>query len=75
MSRAAREAFSQALAAYKALGDESGTAFVLGNLAEMEFGNGQVERAATFGGRGPRDRVAWKERAELSAELPQHCRL
>lgn len=38
------------MAAYKALGDESGTAFVLGNLAELEFGNGQVERAVRLAG-------------------------
>ena len=41
----ARESFAQTLAAYKALGDESATAVVLSNLAELEFGEGQVEQA------------------------------
>jgi tetratricopeptide (TPR) repeat protein len=42
---AARELFTQALAAYKVLGDEAGAALVLSNLAEVEFGEGQVEQA------------------------------
>jgi predicted ATPase len=47
---AGRELFAQALAAYKALGNESGVAAVLGNLAELEFADGhpdQALRAAT----------------------------
>jgi predicted ATPase/Tfp pilus assembly protein PilF len=44
-SRAARELFAQALAAFKALGDESGTALVLTNLAELEFTDGHPEQA------------------------------
>jgi len=43
--RAARELYAQALAAYKALGNESGTAVVLGNMAELEFADGHPERA------------------------------
>jgi tetratricopeptide (TPR) repeat protein len=43
--RAARELYAQALAAYKALGNESGAAMVLANLAELEFGDGHPERA------------------------------
>jgi tetratricopeptide (TPR) repeat protein len=43
--RAARELYAQALAALKALGDESGTANVLGNLAELEFADGHPELA------------------------------
>jgi predicted ATPase/class 3 adenylate cyclase len=43
--RAARELFAQALAAFNELGNESGTAIVLGNMAEMEFGDGHPERA------------------------------
>ncbi|HEY1681462.1 MAG TPA: adenylate/guanylate cyclase domain-containing protein [Candidatus Tumulicola sp.] len=43
---AAREEYTKALAAYTALGgDEAGAAVVLGNLAELEFGDGQVEQA------------------------------
>ncbi|MEO7201164.1 MAG: tetratricopeptide repeat protein, partial [Candidatus Tumulicola sp.] len=43
---AAREEYTKALAAYTALGgDEAGAAVVLGNLAELEFGDGRVERA------------------------------
>jgi predicted ATPase/class 3 adenylate cyclase len=47
---AARELYAQALAAYKALGNEAGAAQVLGNLAELEFGDGQVERALRLAG-------------------------
>jgi predicted ATPase len=36
---------AQALAASKALGNESGTAVVLGNLAELEFADGHPEQA------------------------------
>ncbi|MBV8147532.1 MAG: hypothetical protein JO092_00410, partial [Candidatus Eremiobacteraeota bacterium] len=43
--RAGRELFAQALAAYKALGDESGTARVLANMAELEFADGHPEQA------------------------------
>jgi predicted ATPase len=43
--RAARELFAQALAAQKALGNESGTAVVLANLAELEFDDGHAEQA------------------------------
>ncbi|HZV77524.1 MAG TPA: adenylate/guanylate cyclase domain-containing protein [Candidatus Babeliales bacterium] len=43
--RAARELFTQALAAYKALGNESGTAVVLGNTAELEFAEKHPELA------------------------------
>jgi predicted ATPase len=43
--RAVRELFAQALAANKALGNEPGTAVVLGNLAEMEFADGHPEVA------------------------------
>jgi predicted ATPase len=40
-----RELRVQALAAYKGLGDESGTAVVLANLAELEFTDGHPEQA------------------------------
>ncbi|MBV8529872.1 MAG: adenylate/guanylate cyclase domain-containing protein [Candidatus Eremiobacteraeota bacterium] len=43
--RAARELLAQALAAFKALGNEQGIATVLGNLAELEFGDGRPELA------------------------------
>jgi tetratricopeptide (TPR) repeat protein len=43
--RAARELYAQALADFKALGDELGTATVLLNTAEMEFANGRPEQA------------------------------
>jgi tetratricopeptide (TPR) repeat protein len=43
--RAGRELFVQALAAFKALGDESGIAIVLSNMAEMEFADGHPEQA------------------------------
>jgi predicted ATPase len=43
--RAGRELFAQALAANKALGNESGIANVLGNLAELEFADGHPEQA------------------------------
>jgi tetratricopeptide (TPR) repeat protein len=46
----ARGLFAQSLAAYKALGDEAGTAVVLVNLAELEFGDDQIERAVRFAG-------------------------
>lgn len=37
--------FAQALAANKALGNESGTAITLANLAELEFADGKIEQA------------------------------
>jgi predicted ATPase len=43
--RAARELYAQALAAYRVLGDESGTALVLRNMAELEFADGHPEQA------------------------------
>jgi tetratricopeptide (TPR) repeat protein len=43
--RAGRELYAQALAAYKTLGDESGAAFVLTNVAELEFAEGHPEQA------------------------------
>jgi predicted ATPase len=43
--RAGHELFAQALAAFKALGDESGIAIVLSNVAEMEFADGHPEQA------------------------------
>jgi hypothetical protein len=42
---AARELFAQALAAYKTLGNEFGTAVVLSNLAELEFADAHPEQA------------------------------
>jgi tetratricopeptide (TPR) repeat protein len=41
----ARELFAQALAAYKALRNELGTALLLANMAELEFGDGHPEQA------------------------------
>ncbi|MBV8148253.1 MAG: tetratricopeptide repeat protein [Candidatus Eremiobacteraeota bacterium] len=43
--REGRELYAQALAAHKTLGNESGTAVVLGNLAELEFADGHPEQA------------------------------
>jgi non-specific serine/threonine protein kinase len=43
--RAARDLFAQALASFKALGAESGTAVVLQNMGELEFGDGHPEQA------------------------------
>ncbi|MBV8148257.1 MAG: hypothetical protein JO092_04120 [Candidatus Eremiobacteraeota bacterium] len=43
--RAARELQAQALAAFKALGNESGAAVVLVSLAELEFTDGHPEQA------------------------------
>jgi predicted ATPase len=43
--RAARELYSQALAIYKALGNESGTAIALAYVAELEFGDGHPQEA------------------------------
>jgi predicted ATPase/DNA-binding XRE family transcriptional regulator len=43
--QAARELHAQALAAFKELGDEAGTAQVLGHLAELEFAEGRPDRA------------------------------
>jgi tetratricopeptide (TPR) repeat protein len=42
---AARELFAQALAAYKALEDETGIATVIASMAEMEFADGHPEQA------------------------------
>ena len=46
---AARESYAQSLAAYRALGKDE-AAVVLGNLAEREFGEGQVEPALRLAG-------------------------
>ncbi len=43
--RAARELHAEAIAAFKAIGEETGTALVLGNLAELEFAEGHPEEA------------------------------
>jgi tetratricopeptide (TPR) repeat protein len=43
--RRARDLGVQALAAFEALGNESGTATVLANIAELEFGDGHPEEA------------------------------
>jgi predicted ATPase/DNA-binding CsgD family transcriptional regulator/Tfp pilus assembly protein PilF len=45
---AAREMYGEALAAFKDLGDERGSAKVLENLAELEFKDGNAERALSF---------------------------
>jgi tetratricopeptide (TPR) repeat protein len=42
---AARDLYGQALAACKSLRNEAGASLVLGNLAELEFGDGHVEQA------------------------------
>ena len=42
---AARELYAQALAAFKAIGNEAATAAVLGNLAVLEFAEGHPELA------------------------------
>jgi len=43
--RAARDLHAQAVAAFKTLGNESGTAIVLTSMAELEFADGHPERA------------------------------
>lgn len=43
--RAARDLHAKALAAFKELGDESGAGLVLGNLAELEFADGNPKQA------------------------------
>jgi predicted ATPase/Flp pilus assembly protein TadD len=43
-----RDLFSQAIEIHKSLGDEIGTATILGNLAEIEFLAGDIERALTL---------------------------
>jgi predicted ATPase len=43
--RAARDLFDQVLAANKTLGNETGVAVVLSNIAELEFADGQPEQA------------------------------
>jgi predicted ATPase len=43
--RAGRELYAQALAAYEALGAESGTSLVLSSMAEIEFTDGHPEQA------------------------------
>ena len=43
-----RKRYNQALEAFKALGDEYGVALALGNLAELEFGQGQVDLALRY---------------------------
>jgi predicted ATPase len=48
--RAGRELYAQALAAFKALGDESGTAGALGDMAELEFADGHPEEALRAAG-------------------------
>jgi predicted ATPase len=47
--RAARELYAQTLATYKSLGNEMGTAIVLGNLAELEFADGHADQALSAG--------------------------
>jgi tetratricopeptide (TPR) repeat protein len=42
---AARDLYGQALAACRSLGNGAGASLVLGNLAELEFGDGHVEQA------------------------------
>jgi len=44
-SGAARELYAQALAAFKTLGNEPGTAATLANMAELEFDDGHFEQA------------------------------
>jgi hypothetical protein len=65
MSRGAR-VVAQALAAYKALGDESGTAVVLSNLAELEFGEGQVEQALRLAGEAMEIHLRGKNASSLA---------
>lgn len=45
---AAREIYPQALSAFKKLGNESGVAMVLLNMAELEFATGHPEQALHF---------------------------
>jgi predicted ATPase len=43
--RAARELHAEAIAAFRAVREETGTALALGNLAELEFAEGHPEKA------------------------------
>ena len=45
---AARALYTQAVSAYRNMGDETGTARTLGNLAELEFADGNVASALQF---------------------------
>ena len=69
---AARELYAQALAAYKALGNEAGTASVLGNLAELEFGDGQVEQALRLAGEALEIESRGKNATNLAIGHRQH---
>ena len=62
---AARESYAQALPAYKALRSD-GTAVVLGNLAELEFGEGQVEQALRLAGEALEIRLPGKNSSLLA---------
>jgi len=47
-ANAARDLFSKAIDIYKSVGNEAGAATMLGNLAEIEFLAGNIERAMSF---------------------------
>jgi tetratricopeptide (TPR) repeat protein len=62
----ARELYAQALAAFKALGNESVTAAVLGNLAELEFTDGHLEQALRAVGEALEIRLRGKNAASIA---------
>ena len=67
--RAGRELHAQALAAFKALGDELGTAVVLGNLAELEFGDGHPEQALGAASEALEIHVVGKNPSSIAIDL------
>ena len=64
-----REFYLQAIAAYRALGDEAATASTLGNLAELEFADGQPSRALQLVNESLVIRSRSKERTDLAIDL------
>jgi predicted ATPase/DNA-binding CsgD family transcriptional regulator len=65
---AGREYYVQAIAAYKELGDELAAADVLGNLGELEFADGNPERALRAVTASLRITTAGREMANLAID-------
>jgi predicted ATPase/DNA-binding CsgD family transcriptional regulator len=66
---AGRAFYTQAVAAYRALGDEAATATTLGNLAELEFSDGQPSQALQLVNEALVIRARGKERTDLTIDL------
>jgi predicted ATPase len=64
-----RTFYSQALAAYRALSDEAAVATVMGNLAELEFADGQPRQALQLVNESLVIRSRGKERTDLTIDL------